>query len=175
MRNIEVNEYIDLYDPIKNYYLPVRIVSMEDNLFNCKVLSNDKEIRITDYHLKNYGFRKNWITEIMLKDLGFKKNGLLYELESINVWECLIGHLENIKHPYYIYEYSSKHLGYAIFQEHELNKFKDDFQNVSYDSDNKAFKNKYLITSSVNELFKILIKHNPKKYCYEDFDKIIVK
>jgi hypothetical protein len=175
MINLNLNEYIDLYDPVKNYYLSVRIIEIEDEGYKCKALSNNKEFKITDYHLKNYGFRRNWISENILNELGFKKNGLLYKLEDIIVWECLIGKLENIEHPYYIYEYSSKHLGYAIFEEHNLIAFQKDFKIVDYNSDNKELIDKYLITSSINVLFEKLIKRNSDKYSYEEFDKIIIK
>ena len=174
MKNFKINEYINLYDPFKNNYLPVRILERNKDGYNVKALLNDRKFNIYDYQIENYGFQKNWISEKLLIKLGFEKNGLIYKLDDLIVWECLIGELQNIEHPYYLYEYSSKHLGYAIFKNELLIQFKNDFKNVQLNSKNNIIKDKYLITSSVNTLFESLTKITPEKYNYTIFDKLII-
>lgn len=174
MTNFKINEYIDLYDPFKNNYLPVRILNKIEDGYFAKSLINDKEFKVNNYKLKNYGYRQKWISEKLLIKLGFEKNKLIYNFENIVIGECLIGELKNIDHPYYLYEYNSKHLGYAILKKNELLEFKQDFKNLLNNPENNEINEKYLITSSINILFKFLLKQEPKRFSYETFDKIII-
>ncbi|MCG8803974.1 hypothetical protein [Tenacibaculum finnmarkense] len=174
MTNFEVNDYIELYDPFKNSYLPVRILELNEDGYNVKSLINKKEFNIYNYQLMEYGFRNTWISEKLLIKLGFVKDKLIYNFENIVIWECLIGELTKIDHPFYLYESRSKHFGYAIFENNKLLEFKIDFKNLIKNSERNEISEKYLLTSSINILFKYLIKYNSNKFSYEAFDNIII-
>lgn len=174
MTNFEVNDYIELYDPYKNSYLPVRILKPNEDGYNVKSLINKKEFNIYNYQLIDYGFRKTWISEKLLIKLGFVKDKLIYTSENIVIWECLIGELKKIEDPFYLYETRSKHFGYAIFENSKLPEFKIDFKNLIQNSERKEISEKYLLTSSISILFKYLLKHNSNEFSYETFDNIII-
>jgi len=169
------NEYIEINNPGKNNYVPIRILNKGENGYNALLLPNSKEIKIYDYQLINYGYKKIWISEKLLNELGFKKDGFIYTLGNIIIWECFIGELKNISHPYYLYEYNSKFLGYAILDKNEIEEFKKDYAEIDFNSEKHTIKEKYFFTSSIDDLFNHLLKVKHGKYNYEEFDKIILE
>lgn len=168
------NEYIEIYNPGKHNYVPIRILNKNENGYNAILLPNSKEIKIYDFHL-NYGYKKICISEKLLKKLGFKKDEFIYTLGNITIWECLIGEIKNINEPYYLYEFESKFLGFAILNENELKDFKKDFKEIDFNSTNHNIKEKYYFTNSINDVFNHLLKYNFEKCNYEEFDKIILE
>lgn len=169
----EIDKYIELYDPFKNRYLPVRILEQNTDGYKVKLIPNGKEINIYNYQIKTYGYRELWISRELLEYLGTEKNGLKTQIDSTIVWECLIGELKNSERNQYIYEFSSKFLGYAIISDDSLKEFMQDFKKIDFNSDNKEFKSKYLISSSANELFNQLKKNKSEKYNFDELDKIV--
>lgn len=173
MKEFETNQYIELYDPFKSRYLPVRILKKNTDGYLVKFISIEKEINIYEYQLKNYGYRELWNSRELLEFLEFKKDGLKNQLGSLIVWECLLGELKNNGNNHFIYEYSSKFLGYALLQENSFDEFEKDFAKLNYNSDSTEFEKKYLISSSANQLFNHLKDINPDKYNIEKIDKIV--
>lgn len=174
MIEFNTNEYIDIYNPAENNYFPIRILKKNENGYNVLLLPNDKQINIYDYQLNTYGYKKIRISEKLLDKLGFKKTGFIYTLENITIWECLIGELKKLEHPYYLYEYNSKHLGYAFLKENEVEKFKKEYNEIDFDSTNHKIMENYFFTNSINDVFAHLLKHMSEKYNYKEFDKIIL-
>lgn len=166
------NEYIEIYNPLKHNYVQIRILNKNENGYNAILLQSSKEIKIYDYHL-NYGYKKKCISENLLNKLGFKKEGFIYTLGNIKIWECIIGEIKKINEPYYLYEYESRFLGFAILNKNELKEFKKDFHEIDFNSTIHNIKEKYFFTNSINDVFNYLLKHNLKKYNYKEFDKIM--
>ncbi|CAA0220261.1 hypothetical protein [Tenacibaculum maritimum] len=170
MSIFETNQYIELYNPLRNNYFPVRILERTKDGYLVHSLIINKEINIYDFQLKTYGYRNTWISQELLERIGFKKDGLIYTLGNIIIWECLTGELNKIDHPYYLYKYKSKHLGYAILSENEIEDFKNDFQKI----ENEKIRERYSFISSMNEVFDYLLEQKPREFSYEKFDKIII-
>lgn len=150
MIEFKTNEYIEIYNPSKHNYIPIRILSKNKNGYDALLLPNSKQVNIYNYQLNTYGYKKIWITEKLLSQLGFKKEGLNYTLEDITIFECLIGELKNIDHPYYLYEFSSKHLGYAILKKNEVDEFIKDYKEIDFNSTNHKITEKYNFTNYYN-------------------------
>lgn len=106
--------------------------------------------------------------------MGFKKDKFIYSLGNIIIWECLIGELNNIDHPYYLYEYKSKFLGYTILNKNNIEEFKKDYAEIDFNSTKHEIMEEYFFTSSINDLFNHLLD-KIEKYNYEKFDKIILE
>ena len=170
MNKFKTNQYIELYNPLRNNYFPVRILERTNNGYRVRSILINKEINIYDFQLENYGFRNIWISKELLEKIGFKKEGLIYSFENIIIWECLIGELNKIEHPYYLYEYNSQHLGYVILDENEIENFKADFRNI----ENEKIRKNYTFINSMNDVFNYLMKQKPKQFSYDKFDKIII-
>lgn len=170
MNKLEKNQYIELYNPLRNNYFPVRILERIKDGYLVRSLIIDKEINIYDFQLKTYGFRNTWVSQELLERIGFKKDELIYTFENIKICECLTGELNKIDHPYYLYEYKSKHLGYTILTENEIENFKIDFKEI----ENEKVRKHYSFINSMNEVFDYLLKKMPEQFSYEKFDKIIV-
>lgn len=174
MENFKPNQYIELFNPGKSNYFPIRILEKNDNGYKALILESDKKINVYEYQLKTYGYQDIWITEKLLSQLGFEKKGLVYSRKNIIFWECLIGDLEQIEHPYYLYEFSSKHLGYAILEENEVDQFKKDYKEIEFEDINHKIKEKYFFTNSINDIFKCLMEKEPNNFNYENFDEILL-
>ncbi|NMH89118.1 hypothetical protein [Flavivirga algicola] len=174
MTEIKTNQYIELYNPLRNNYFPVRILNKTQDGYLALSILTDKEINIYNYQLDTYGYRNIWISEKLLSKLDFKKDSLCYTLNDIIIWECLTGELSDIEHPYYLYEYKSKHLGYAILNETEIERFKNDFKAIEYKSNNDGIKSRYSFANSINDILNHLLELKPEEYSYERFDKIFI-
>lgn len=170
MKELETNQYIELYNPLSNNYFPVRILERNSDGYLVRSLFKRKEINIYDFQLKTYGFRNTGISEKLLEKIGFKKEGLVYSFENIRIWECQIGELNKTDHPYHLYEYNSKHLGYAILDDTEIENFKTDFSQI----ENEKVREKYTFVYSINDIFSHLLKKKPGQFTYDEFDKIII-
>lgn len=180
MKEFEINHYIELYNhyedrylPVEDRYLPVRVLKKNIDWYSVKFISTEKEINIHESKLKKYGYRELWISKELLKLLDFKINGHKNQIDSLIVWECLIGEQNNNSNDHFIYEYRSKFLGYAFLRENSLDEFIKDFAKLDYNSDSAEFEKKYLISSSANELFSHLKEINPMKYSIENIDRIV--
>ncbi len=174
MENFKPNQYIELFNPGKNNYFPIRILEENDNGYKAIILENDKKINVYEYQLKSYGYRNIWITEKLMNQLGFEKNGLIYSRQNTIVWECLIGDLKQTEHPYYLYEFNSKHLGYVILNADEVDQFREDYNEIEFEAANHKIKEKYSFTSSINDIFTSLMEKAPNDFNYEILDKIVI-
>jgi len=168
------NEYIEINNPGKNNYIPIRILHKNEDGYNAILLPTSKEIKIYNYQLINYGYKKIWVSEKLLNQLGFKKVGFIYTLGNTIIWECIIGEMKNIIDPYYLYEYKSKFLGYAILKDNEVENFKKDYTKIDFNSTNHEIKEKYFFTSSISDIFNRLLDDGLENYNYKEFDKIIL-
>lgn len=175
MDNLRTNQYVELFNPLKNSYFPVRIKDKIKEGYRAVSILSGKEINIYYYQLKNYGFRKIWVSDSILKKLNFNKNNLIYKLEDVIIFECLIGKLENVDDPYYLYEYKSKHLGFAILDQDNIEDFKQQFEQMNYDSPEDLIKEQYSFAQSIDDIFKKLIQNKPDQYNFNFFDKIITE
>jgi len=175
MEKFKPNTYIELFNPAKNNYFPIRILENTENGYKALILENGKEINVYDYQLKTYGYRNIWINEKILNGLKFKKNGLEYKLNDILLFEGLIGNLKSIDHPFYLFEFSSKHLGFAILNKDELKDFKSDYEKIKYNDNEQTIKEKYTFSSDINDVFTKLTETKSNKFDYDLFDKIIVE
>lgn len=173
MTDFKPNEYIELYNPGKNNYFPIRILSKNENGYEVMSLRNNKKINISNYYLTRYGYKRIWVSEELLSQLGFKKEGLIYSFENTIIVECLIGEVKIIDHPYYLYEYNSNHLGYAILKKNEIEAFLDDYKKIDFNASNHPIKEKYKFTSLIDEVFAYLIEQNTEELNYEKLDEII--
>lgn len=71
------NEYIEINNPGKHNYIPIRILNKIENGYNAIFLPNSKEVKIYDYQLINYGYKK----------FGSPKNYLMiWVLKRINLF-----------------------------------------------------------------------------------------
>ena len=175
MQKFKSNTYIELFNPATNYYFPIRILENTQNGYKAIILENNKRINVFDYQLKTYGYKNIRINEKILNELGFEKDGLEYRLNDFLLFEGLIGDLKSVDHPFYLFEFNSRHLGFAILNKDELKDFKLNYDKINFNEMEHTIKNKYTFTSNVNDVFSKLIEDNSNEYDYDLFDKIIVK
>lgn len=83
MENINTNDYIELFNPGKNNYFPIRILGKSDNGNKVLILGTGKELNVYEYQLKTYGYRNIWITEEMMIQLGFNKKILPIHVKTL--------------------------------------------------------------------------------------------
>ena len=110
-----------------------------------------------------------------MNKIGFEKDGLKYKLNDFLVFEGLIGNLKNTEHPFYLFEFDSKHLGFAILKKEELKAFESDYKKIEFNKKEHPIKEKYFFSSNINDIFLKLMENKRNEFNYEMFDKIIVE
>ncbi len=168
------NEYVNLYNPASRDFFSVRILNSRANGYKVKVLKTEQEKDFQDFYFNTYGYHRICISNEILQNLGFQKKDFQYKLDYFIVWECLTAkNLTIILNKYPIADF--KHLGYAIIKQEQESNFIEDFKHAQENKNTstlKLFKEKYKLTFMINNLFEELIKINPNKYNYEEFDKL---
>ncbi|WP_272149737.1 hypothetical protein [Tenacibaculum aiptasiae] len=175
MPNLNLNEYIELYNPANNTYFPVRVVKQINQGFNVFSILNSKYIDIYNYQIEKFGYQKTWISKNLLEEIGFTKEGYLYSFENIVVYECLTGELKERDFPSKGYNFYSKHYGYAILNKNQYEEFIIDFREIEFNSSNSKIAEKYFLTCDINDVFETLLKLKNTQFSYEQFDNIILK
>jgi hypothetical protein len=61
--NLESVNYIELYNPSKYNFIPVRILKSDSNRIKVKILSTEKDRYFDKYYLDQFGFRTPFISE----------------------------------------------------------------------------------------------------------------
>lgn len=166
------NEYVNLYNPASRDFFAVRILIRQANGYKVKVLQTEQEKDFQDFYFDTYGYHRICISDEMLQNLGFLKNNLQYKLDDFIVWECLHIESEEIKIVFNFPFSDLENLGYVFLNEKSLEQFTEDFKDIQEKKNSENFKEKYNPTFMANDLFEELIKTNPKKYNYEEFDKL---
>ena len=162
MKNFKPNSYIELFNPGRMNYFPVRILEKIDNSYRALNLHNKIEINIYDYQLNKYGFRNIWITEDLLYKLGFVRNDFIFSFENIVIFECIIGDSIYNENPFYLFEFNSKFLGYAIIDNNKKDEFINDYRKIDFNSIDYSIMKKYYFTSLINDVFSHLMEYDNK-------------
>jgi|GEM_PF-3538025 len=151
--NIELNEYLDIFDPLKKIYFPIRVISFTEKGIIAKFIKSNIDKEIQYYQINNYGFKKSYITDEMIINCGFvHKNGLEYYKENQIIIDCLIGKIELNPYPIYL-DYESNYFGYKFLQDiGEYDVFKEILKNTEISTPSQDFKLEYSTTTKVEDL-----------------------
>lgn len=166
------NEYIELYNILTGKYFLVRILNVNQNGYKIKILSKNKIIDIYDDRIRNDNCRKLNISKRLLEKIGFQHDNFIYKFKDTFIYEAMFGNLE-INKPYKIYEYKSKHLGYYLLNNNELEDLNIILKDISIlkskYTDFKKLKRIY----SVNDIIQVLVEKYQDELNYETIDKKI--
>ena len=89
--DIKLDEYLEIFDPLKKEYFPIRVISHTEKGIIAKFLKSEVEKEIQYYHIKTYGYKKSFINNEMIKNCGFTHiNGLEYHKDNQIIIEYLI-------------------------------------------------------------------------------------
>ncbi|WP_419869848.1 hypothetical protein [Chryseobacterium sp. CT-SW4] len=151
--DIKLNEYLDIFDPIKKEYFPIRVIAFTEKGISVKFLKSRIEREIQHYHIKTYGYKKSFINNEMIKDCGFTYiNGLEYHKENQIIIECLIGQIRVEPYPFYI-DFASNYFGYKFLNNHhDYVNFKEILSNTEINTPVEKFKLEYSTTTQIETL-----------------------
>jgi hypothetical protein len=167
-------KYLELFNPIKNNYFPVRILEVKETGISVKILSTGSERTFANYYLNNYHYRFPNISHELLKNCGFENHnkGLIWKRGNIIVVECLQGEIKNNDYVTFFINFSSRFLGYKVTTKEALSEFLELLKQTPFDSDSEAFRNQNLTVSFADELFMRLSEFGLKNL---NTDKIILE
>ncbi|MCT3786921.1 hypothetical protein HZQ67_06025 [Elizabethkingia anophelis] len=168
--NIKLNEYLDIFDPIKREYFPIRVISFTEKGILAKFLNPKREREIQLYYIKNYGYKKSFINNELLENCGFKKeNELEYHKENKIIIECLIGQLKPAPYPFYL-GYESNYFGYKFLNSHSDSvKFKEILLSTDIQTSIEDFKSEHSTTTNIETLRDFINLSN------DEFDEIYLE
>ena len=168
--DIKLDEYLEIFDPLKKEYFPIRVISHTEKGIIAKFLKSEVEKEIQYYHIKTYGYKKSFINNEMIKNCGFTHiNGLEYHKDNKIIIEYLIGQINVNPYPFYI-DYDSNYFGYKFLNTHtEYHKFKDILSNTDIHTSNEDFKLKHLTTTQIEVL------RDFTNFTNDQFDQIYLK
>ncbi|TVZ26585.1 hypothetical protein JM83_3226 [Gillisia sp. Hel_I_86] len=159
--NLESGNYIELYNPLKYNFFPVRILESDSNRIKVKILSTEKDRYFDNYYLDQFGFRIPFISEKLINYCGFNRidkspifNNKDYDLSII---ECYQGKIDRNQFLRTL-DIETRFLGFKILEKNKEEEFIEILKKLPFNCDFKSFQkeNKLINSGNANILFKKL-------------------
>jgi len=165
----KANEYLEVFDPTKKEFFPVRIVETTLDGIICYFLNLKREKKIYKFSLETYGYMKPSITDELIINCGFEQNNIQFVKENKIVIKCIVGDLKESVFPYYA-DFSYNVFGYKfIHSEEELTEIIKILQTTKVDKSSLEFSEENESTFRIEKL---------RDYCNIDndiFDNLYLK
>ena len=167
--NLKVNEYLEIFDPIKKSFFPVRIIELASDGIICHFLNSKINKKIYNFSLKTYGYIKPSVTDDLIINCGYKQNNIQFIMDDKIVVKCIVGEFKESIFPYYA-DFSYNIFGYKlIHKKDELDNIIEILKNTNPEKNNLDFKKENNCT------FRIEKFRDYSKIDNETFDDLYLK
>ena len=172
--NHKSGDYLELFNPAKNSYFPIRIKNIKETGLIVKILNTGKECLFQNYYMQNYPYKIPSISHKLLLNCGFvnKNNILVWERDNHVIIECLHGNIRNKNYQNIIFDNSIRFLCFKITKASEYSNFLKLLKENLDEENIDEFKKKNEIIKTANELFTKLYENGLTNL---ETDKIILK
>jgi len=166
---LEVNEYLEIFDPIRKSFFPVRVTEILSDGILCRFLNSKKERKIFNYSLETYGYMEPSLNDNLIIDCGYTQNNIQFISENRTIVKCIVGELKESIFPYYA-DFSYNVFGYKFIEtDDELVNIIEILKNTGPEKNNLEFKEEN------NSTFRIEKLRDYSKIDNETFDDIYLK